>query len=924
MAPLDQKREFLEEFQDVKTRQDALRSISEGSEETIELDLAVDPFVHRAADHLINNVQELDIELLGLPYDVLEQAAEQLREKGISSRMAAPLLSALENHIIKTGAEFSQGVKAKPLYVRFLLTDKRPDDLPDCEHSQSVFLDGVQTWGNDAATVGLVTTLFGTKMTKSNFDLDNYFTGKRGLFIDFRSPGNMGVGEFDNNDNNLMTIMQAIAGADMSPQAKAELIQMVQDGELSSEAMSILENLATLSQLQEVALDPNMAESVELQISELTQEITEQLSSDTAQSIPASIIEVAAQTEGVTEILAENAQQGVHSTPIDPDSVEATTLQADNENVAPTDQESIDALIEQLQDVLAVDGLDQTTIDSIQTQIDSLQATVTDGNIDLATTLSEVKTKLASIASETDLPVEAFAQISETLPTISAIEHGTVDAIAPLVDQTPELATLGAEELREVIQQLSAMENPPPEIAQLLAQLDGIHLTPQAVEVALAGRGEMADTITAIATTLSEPAVQNILPADIASSVQQLTQGLPALVEAIATQSTIAALENVDTTMLDGAQAQEIQTIVEGLKSGEIDVASVDTAILAEAATQLGDSAPPTLTEAIATIDTAQTAVEGATPDVAGVNGTVPEAVVEGTAPEVVAADGTAPEAVVEGTSPDVAAADSTTLEAAVEGTTPEVAVTDSTTPEAAVEGAAPEVTVADSAAPEAAVDVPTTNLPDIGKEFSGVKEESTVIHAAEIFTEAAEHSGKRDIGVQHDADIIDLQQHREVSKAEATPELAIANIPTKDQTAEPTAKADFDTASPPTGERTAPLQLDKDITSPPEAVVTAQPEHAVKTEPETPKAADPTAPVTNYEPQTTEADTPAAPDKNVAGHPIGCKCPQCSGAAVVTQEADLTANNNTALDTSEPESSDELGIPATPKDNAPALRFGT
>jgi hypothetical protein len=487
------------------------------------------------------------------------------------------------------GTDFSREAKAKPLYARFKVTDHEPDDLPDCEQTQATFLDGTKNYGGDSARIIRYMSLFGSKSTSSHgVDMDAMFASKNtGVFVFFGSPSNEGVKGFDNIDSTLMNAMQGLGGA-LSDEAMIELKEMIQSGNLSPEALSLIENLSELSQLQEAMLTPDAVENAEVKLSDLTQKISEQIAQGIESgALPSSII------SATVDVLADIAQSDYLSSTLD--NVTTQNLLADNDNpdtaAEITEIAEIESLIEQLTELSTLEGLDQAAIDSIVAHIEVLTQGLADGNAD-RTVLSDIKTELSDLASQEGLPDTVYDQISNILPVISAISVAAV-ASSSIIDQLPELAELGAAELLEVLQSLSQAENIPPELQEMLDQIDIDNLTPQTLADALSvkAEGDLAQNVQALVIALNNPEIQNALPQETLDHVSSFLESHSALAEAVSTHVVVQNLETVlETIASDAPEAQDVQKIINDLKSGAESINTVDITVLQTAALQL-DSA---------------------------------------------------------------------------------------------------------------------------------------------------------------------------------------------------------------------------------------------------------------------------------------------------------------------------------------------
>lgn len=534
---------------EAKTRKEALDSVLNGEAITASHEHAVNPLVHHAANHLIQNKRTLDIELFGFPYEVLEQASTQLEQAGISSGIAKSLIEALEEYILNMGTDFTRAAKAKPLYARFKVTDHEPEDLPECEQSQATFMDGVKSYGGDSARVIRYMSLFGPKSTTSQgVDMNAMFASKNiGLFVFFGSPSNESVKGFDGVDNALMNAVQGLGGAggSLSEEAMTELKEMIQNGDITPEALNLLENLAELAQLQEAMLTPNAVENAEAKLSELTKEISEQIAHGIEEGlIPPS---VASATVG---ILAEARQTNVLASIIDQEVVQ--NLLPDNDN--PESSQAIETLIEKLDDLSAIGSenlleliqeLSQTEnlppaienlIDGVD--IDTLtadtlsEALSTDATSDLSQTIQELTIALNNPEIQTALPQTSLNAVNSFLSNHGTlVEAVSTQTIVQNIEKILETTSLDSPEIQDVRQIVESLKSG--EIS--INSVDSTSLKAIAQQLDTSNFSVLENTVTTV-ETLSASNV--LLTNDTINALDNMHQSpnlLPATQESLAT-----------------------------------------------------------------------------------------------------------------------------------------------------------------------------------------------------------------------------------------------------------------------------------------------------------------------------------------------------------------------------------------------------
>ncbi len=578
---------------EAKTRHDALQSVLNGESTTASHEHVISPFVHNGANHIIKNKPNLNIELYGFPYEVLEQASEQLRQAGISSQMANQAIAALEEYILNMGTDFSRAAKAKPLYVRFQVTDKEPKDLPDCEQSQATFLDGMRSYGGDSATMIRYMSIFGPKSTSSQgVDVDKMFASKNmGLFIFFGAPGNEGVKGFDGVDNALMNAAQGIGGGGgaLSEEAMAEIIEMIQNGDMSPEALTLLESLAELSQLQEAMLTPDAVENADAKLSNLVNDISEQITQGVENgTIPSILI-----SASIPQLIAVT-QNPAFENILENTAIE--TLISDNDNLK--EGEDTQTLMEKLNDLTELSAGDLHELIEMLSRIDGLPFEISD------------------LLNQIDIDID--------------IDNLTPHALAEL------LSADGENTLAQAVQNLIVtLDNP--EIQNLLPQ----EVLTQVTQF-LSNHSDLVEAVaTHIVVQGLESASENITPESLeVVEIQNIVEGLkagtetldtidPTVIQAIAIDAnsvTFAALDNVVSTVLS-AQADNVvlnQGTVEALNTAAhvsdvsmnvqenlaVAIQSQDAATIVNIVSenpQLGISIPQTTQNNLQAIQVAQT-----------------------------------------------------------------------------------------------------------------------------------------------------------------------------------------------------------------------------------------------------------------------------------------------------------------------------
>ena len=594
------------------TRAQALELMRSGQNATHEQ--GVDARIHHAATGLIQGHRagrKVDIEAYGYPYDVLENVSLKLQSIGASQYMTAQVLNALQDYILNMGSDFSRAAKAKPLYARIMVTNQKPDDLPECEQEQAAFLDGVRKIGGEAARINVQNTVFGTKSTTSQgVDLNTMFaSNNNGLFVYFGSPTNQGIGGFDSVDNALVDLAQGMgadiggAGGGATKQAVEEIKQAIKSGEATPETLKLIENLAGLAKLADAMKTPGAVTNAPAKMMETVRAITQQIQTGVAQGvIPAAVIQGAATV--ITNMQGNDVIQAVLASPegakslmivadndnkaaapvadLSQEPATATPVAADNDNVTVIAQ--VQAVTAQLTELAAADSTPPEVRAQLQAQIATiLQSVDAPQSVPVQAALAVVAQTLTTIdmpaADAVAAKVETLsAQLSSATPVAQALD---VPAAA-VVQQLPELATLAAADVKEIVAALQKADALPPALAEVVAKIDLPNMPPEIIANALQGKGETAPAVQAIIVALADPAVRAELPAQTISAVTAVMARQPDLVPSVATQVVVQSLETAVTTMKgDTPQTATVTQIIRDLSTGTQTIATLPASSVA-------------------------------------------------------------------------------------------------------------------------------------------------------------------------------------------------------------------------------------------------------------------------------------------------------------------------------------------------------
>ncbi len=201
----------------VASGQEAIRALAGGAQVAVH-EHVVNPLVYQAARELIDRDDrgwKTDIQAVGYPHDVLEKMADDLRAVGISAMTSHTILDALAGYAVGLGADFAREAQAKPLYARLVVTDRRPDDLPECDMTQATLLDGDRSVGQGLSQRVMESTIYGTRTSLTyEMDLDSMLASgrKKWVLIYFASPSGQDVGGLDRREVDFINLIDGRNG----------------------------------------------------------------------------------------------------------------------------------------------------------------------------------------------------------------------------------------------------------------------------------------------------------------------------------------------------------------------------------------------------------------------------------------------------------------------------------------------------------------------------------------------------------------------------------------------------------------------------------------------------------------------------------------------------------------------------------------
>lgn len=284
-----------------RSRDEALASAVEKPEQLTIHEQAVDPMVYRAASELIrldDDGRKTDIEAQGKVYDVLQSVEDGLKEVGVSHLITAQILDTLAHYVSGLGADFARQAKAKPLYARIMVTDREPEDIPDCKLQSVTCIDGHRVQGDDAGKMSMTLTLYGTSNAMSQgMSMDRIFESgkKKWLLIYYGTVEGSDLNRFDTVDADLATLVQAVGAGGAA--AMEEIRQAIEQGTLPSEIMNLIAAVADLNRALEAAKTPGALENPERTIADLKALVAEMTQAvPDMHALPPELVRAAAQS----------------------------------------------------------------------------------------------------------------------------------------------------------------------------------------------------------------------------------------------------------------------------------------------------------------------------------------------------------------------------------------------------------------------------------------------------------------------------------------------------------------------------------------------------------------------------------------------------------------------------------------------------
>lgn len=463
------------------------RILSSENDDAGGLDDAPTERLNRLATQLIERRRRqsapIRIDVSGLPHEALISFAEELEKLGVSYDLSADLVAAIKEYWIRRGASFTRAAKAKPIWIVLDVTDRKPEKTFRNGLADVVALTGAARVGEFATTITR-TLAYGGGGTTSNAGADRVFDavwGKMSVWLMTESPSRQDLDGLDALGTAL-TGIAGMAGGGMSAKEIQDIIQQVLKesgpGGLPADAIALID---AIMKMKEAAVAPNM-----------NPEMMAQLSRDIARLIdigdmpPALIqavttaIETLNRTPGLSVILMENG---------------LAPLVAQNDNLALN--EAIGEIIEQLETLAEIEGIDDALKADIENIVQQIQESLAQKTIQPADMLAALQAQLSDLATNKTLPSATFSALADILPAVA--EAKAMSLIIAADTSAENTAQILTEQMADIVTKIEVGEiNPaelPPEIQTLIETLGGTeHL--QTLINHENGQAELQSTIT--------------------------------------------------------------------------------------------------------------------------------------------------------------------------------------------------------------------------------------------------------------------------------------------------------------------------------------------------------------------------------------------------------------------------------------------
>jgi sugar phosphate isomerase/epimerase len=543
---------------------------------------SIPDIVHNVAGEFIRHAEHTEVKLKswGTPEQVYSQVRQDLINLGLTIGVAEMHARELVNYAIEQ-AESSRN-NANIIGVQLVVSGEAPESMFRTG-GRSTFRITTQSKQADvvgATSVAMGYGLNGTTVTDSTKDAVGNI---------LQSMGNINVKSFWGdifipNQEELQGIaneaalsaMAQIAGGSLNPEQVEALLAEIQSyadmGLLAPEIFNVLQNM---NQIQTLAAQGNYDG-----IKELSQAIIENLSA-VLENGTASPEMIASALEAFQAISDTHGLKTVINTK------GLMELKQDVQVAQLT--EKLGLIAEGLE------GIDKATLENLIEQLKEAEGT------ELLSHLDTIQQHLENIGIDENV-------LSVLTADIDSLKE-LVTQNLPLDQKLEVLAEIGAQDLMELLQHLDGLENLPPELSEILEQLDVENLTIEELKDALAGKGEPAlvEAIQSCILALNNPDIQAALPQATLNQVNQFLVSQSALVDAVTAKAISNDLAIVVAALGDTPEAGKIQEVIDRLEAGE-SIDTIDPAIIEVVAEKLDNSI-------VAMLDTVVQNLQNATAD---------------------------------------------------------------------------------------------------------------------------------------------------------------------------------------------------------------------------------------------------------------------------------------------------------------------
>ncbi|MCI5060990.1 MAG: hypothetical protein MRY79_07960 [Alphaproteobacteria bacterium] len=522
-------------------------------------DLDLSPVVRQAAWGLVEHHRKghkVEIRSRGTIDHVLDDLSTQFLAFGTSRVIAHKLAQALVDEALAHANGFSSKVHQKYIAVSALVAEQFNPEMYQFEtgHTEVIVIDKNHADLAGSAGQEVRLTANGTATTSNRADVDQIFASvkKWALYIVHEAPGKQELDGIEAAQEAAMAAIAAELGGMPGIEGLAAIIDQLEElGLLTPELQEMVEKLAALQNLA----GGELTAEIEAQIAELSADIIDSIHQAVEQGTISPVL-----LKGMTDFISSV--------------VEAYGL-SDIVNVSALSEVIREVSVAQLVEKLEKIGEDLSP-EERETLEQMVEALVDAQGAEIVSQLAEIQEFLQS----TDLPPALLESLGADMAEVSSAVIETL----LLAEKIQVLAEMGAEDLMALIEELTQSDALPPELQEIIDQLDIENLSVADIVEALSGAGDpaIAEVIEQLMIQIGDPAVQAALPPALAETVAQFVQTQESFVTAVQTGAVVkelsSALEGVEA---GSPQGSEIQKAIEGLEAGTLDISSPEISSIA-------------------------------------------------------------------------------------------------------------------------------------------------------------------------------------------------------------------------------------------------------------------------------------------------------------------------------------------------------